>query len=145
MFSVRERVRWSDCDPLGIIFYGTYIRYFEIAEHELMRSVGLPYDILRVERAVWLPRKAITMEFHAPAAMDEEIIIGIGVSRIGTTSVTFQFEVTRASDGAPRASASLTVVCVDKPTMTKRELPDWLRDALERVRVPGAGGGVRNR
>ena len=134
-FSVRERVRWSDCDPFGIIYYGAYIRFFEIAEHEMLRSLGLPFDVLRVERDVWIPRKALTMEFHRPAAMDEEIDISVGVRTIGTTSITFGFEVTAALDGTPRASASLTVVAVDKPTMTSRPIPEWLREALERVRI----------
>jgi len=136
-FSVRDRVRWIDCDPFGIIYYGAYIRFFEIAEHEMLRSLGLPFDVLRVERDVWIPRKALTMEFHRPAAMDEEIDIAAGVEHIGTTSVTFRFEVTAAASGEQRATARLTVVAVDKPTMTKRPIPDWLRTALERVRIPG--------
>ena len=61
-FSVRERARWIDGDPFGIIYYGAYIRFFEIAEHEMLRSLGLPFDVLRVERDVWIPRKALTME-----------------------------------------------------------------------------------
>lgn len=134
-FSVRERVRWSDCDPFGIIYYGAYTRFFEIAEHEMLRSLGLPYDVLRVERDVWIPRKALTMSFDSPAEMDEEIIISVGVRDVGTTSITFGFEVTAAASGKRRATATLTVVVVDKPTMTKRPVPDWLRSALERVRI----------
>ena len=88
-FVVRDRVRWSDCDPLGIIHYAAYLRFLEVAEHELMRSLGLPYDLLRVERGVWLPRKALHMEFHKPAQMDEEVAIAIAVERVGTTSITF--------------------------------------------------------
>ena len=130
-FVVRERVRWSDCDPLGIVLYGAYLRFFEIAEFEFLRSVGLPYNVLREEHGVWLPRKAFGAEFHHPAVMDEEIAISIGVTRVGTTSITFQFEVTRASDSEPRASASLTVVCVDKETFTKRPVPAWLREKLQ--------------
>jgi acyl-CoA thioester hydrolase len=128
-------VRWSDCDPFGIIYYGAYTRFFEIAEHEMLRSLGLPYDVLRVERDVWIPRKALTVDFQRPAEMDEEIDIGVGVERVGTTSITFRFAVTAAADAAPRATALLTVVVVDKPTMTKRPVPDWLRTALEPMRV----------
>jgi YbgC/YbaW family acyl-CoA thioester hydrolase len=134
-FSVRERVRWSDCDPFGIIYYGAYTRFFEIAEHEMLRSLGLPYDVLRVERDVWIPRKALSMSFESPAEMDEEIDVAVGVRDVGTTSITFAFEVTAVVSGALRASATLTVVVVDKPTMTKRPVPEWLRDALGRVRV----------
>ena len=137
-FAVRERVRWSDCDPLGIIFYGAYIRLFEVAEHELLRAVGLPFDVLRGERGVWLPRKAFQVEFDAPAAMDEEVEIRAGIDRIGETSLTFGFAVMRASDGAPRARATLTVVNVDKATMQKCPVPDWLREALIPMRSGAA-------
>jgi YbgC/YbaW family acyl-CoA thioester hydrolase len=134
-FSIRERVRWSDCDPFGIIYYGAYIRFFEIAEHEMLRSLGLPYDVLRVERDVWIPRKALTMSFDSPAEMDEEIDVAVAVQEIGTTSITFAFRVTSVASGRPRARATLTVVVVDKPTMTKRPVPEWLRTALDRVRL----------
>ena len=40
-FTIEERVRWGDVDAARIIFYGAYIRFFEIAETELFRSVGL--------------------------------------------------------------------------------------------------------
>ena len=44
-FTIRERVRWIDCDAAQIIHYGSYIRFFEIAETEMYRSVGLPYAV----------------------------------------------------------------------------------------------------
>ena len=130
-FHVQDRVRWSDCDPLGIIYYGAYIRFFEHAEHEMFRAAGLPYEVLRLERQVQLPRKAFSVEFHSPAQMDELLDIEVGVSRIGTTAITMRFEAYRASDRAHRATASLTVVCVEKESIAKRPLPDFVRDALK--------------
>jgi len=129
-FRVQDRVRWSDCDPLGIIYYGAYIKFFEHAEHEMFREAGLPYEVMRVQRHVQLPRKAFNVEFHSPAQMDELLDIEVGVSRIGETSITMRFEAYRASDRAHRATASLTVVCVEKESITKRPLPDFVKDAL---------------
>jgi acyl-CoA thioester hydrolase len=137
-FAVQERVRWSDCDPLGIIYYGTYVRFFEAAEHEMFRQAGLPYEVMRVQRHVQLPRKAFAMEFHSPAEMDELMEIRVGVSRIGETSITMRFEAYRARDLVHRASATLTVVSVDKESISKRPLPDFVKDALRPYRVPGA-------
>lgn len=136
-FAVRERVRWSDCDPLGIIYYGAYIRYFEAAEHEMFREAGLPYAVMRVERHVQLPRKAFQVEFHSPAQMDELLEIRTGISRIGETSVTMRFEAYNAADMTHRASATLTVVSVDKASITKRPLPDFVKDALRPYLIPG--------
>lgn len=129
-FAVQERVRWSDCDPLGIIYYGTYVRFFEAAEHEMFRQAGLPYEVMRVQRQVQLPRKAFQVEFHSPAEMDELMEIRVGVARFGETSLTMRFEAYRARDLVHRASATLTVVCVEKETITKRPLPDFVKDAL---------------
>jgi acyl-CoA thioester hydrolase len=134
-FAVQDRVRWSDCDPLGIIYYGTYIRFFEVAEHEMFRAAGLPYEVMRVQRHVQLPRKAFQVEFHSPAEMDELVTIEVGVARIGTTALTMRFEVYRASDRTHRASATLTVVCVTKEGIEKRPLPDFVKEALSPYRV----------
>ncbi|HZG51948.1 MAG TPA: hypothetical protein VEZ40_07425, partial [Pyrinomonadaceae bacterium] len=55
-YRIKERVRWGDVDAARIIFYGAYIRFFEIAETELFRAVGLPYGRMFDELDVWLPR-----------------------------------------------------------------------------------------
>jgi YbgC/YbaW family acyl-CoA thioester hydrolase len=127
---VQARVRWSDCDPLGIIYFGAYVRYFEAAEHEMFRAAGLSYEYLRVQEHVQLPRKAVTMEFHSPAQMDELLDVEVGVEQIGTTSVTLRFEAYRASDRAHRATGKLTMVSVDTASITKRPVPEFVKDAL---------------
>lgn len=129
-FTVSDRVRWSDCDPLGIIHYAAYLRMFEVAEHEMFRAAGLPYEILRKSGGVWLPRKALQMEFHTPAQMDEAVTIESWYSRVGETSMTLRFEVYRESDRAHRASGTLTVVCVHKETMLKYPIPADVREKI---------------
>lgn len=129
-FEILDRVRWSDCDPFGIIYYGAYIRLFQVAEEELFRACGLPFSVLREERGVWIPRKALQAEFHSPAQLDEEVAVQAHFSRIGRSAITMQFEVYRASDRAHRATGSLTVVSVDKPTMKPRQIPDDVREKL---------------
>jgi acyl-CoA thioester hydrolase len=129
-FEVLDRVRWSDCDPFGIIYYGAYIRLFQVAEEELFRECGLAYATLRQERAVWIPRKAFSAEFHSPAQIDEEVAISVYFTRIGNTALTMQFEVYRASDRAHRASGSLTCVSVDKPTMKPVPIPADVKERL---------------
>lgn len=129
-FRITDRVRWSDCDPLGIIHYSTYLRLFEVAEHEMFRACGLPYETLRKTGGVWLPRKALQLEFHSPAHMDEAVEIEAWFSRVGETSLTMRFEVYREDDRAHRASGTLTVVCVHKDTMAKYPLPAEVREKI---------------
>ena len=129
-FEVLDRVRWSDCDPFGIIYYGAYIRLFQVAEEELFRACGLPFSVLREEKGVWIPRKALQAEFHSPAQLDEEVAVQAHFSKIGRSAITIQFEVYRAANRAHRATGSLTVVSVDKPTMKPRQIPDDVREKL---------------
>lgn len=131
-FRMQQRVRWSDCDPLGIIWYGAYLKYFESAEHDMMRASGLPYETLRMERGIQLPRRAFQVEFHSPAQMDEMLDIEVGISKLGRSSIAYVFAAYRAADRTLRATATLTVVAVkaSKGELEKRALPDWLREAL---------------
>jgi acyl-CoA thioester hydrolase len=129
-FEVLERVRWGDCDASGIIYYGAYVRLFQVAEEELFRACGLPFEALRQEMGVWIPRKAFHLEFHSPAQLDEAVVLQAYFSRIGTTAITMKFEVYRASDRAHRASGSLTVVSVNKPEMKPRPIPDDVKAKL---------------
>ena len=65
-FVIEEYVRWSDVDFAGIIFYGSYVRLFEIAETELFRHCGLAYARMFDEYDIFLPRKAVHSEFTGP-------------------------------------------------------------------------------
>ncbi len=131
-FEFRETIRWADSDPMGIVYYGAYLRVMGVGESDMFRSLGLTLDDMRLRRHIWLPRKALHLEFHSPAHLEEEILGRVWFSRVGRTSVTMRFEFYRASDLAHRASGSLTVVCVDHEKLRPTPLPDGIRDLLGR-------------
>ena len=71
-FAIEERVRWSDVDHAGIIYFGSYVRFFEIAETEMYREMGLPYSGAFDELDVYpcAGPKSIAI-FKAPAFLDD--------------------------------------------------------------------------
>lgn len=135
-FEVKERIRWSDSDPMGIIYYGAYLRLMGVAESEMCRACGLPVDTLRLQRGVWIPRKALHLEFHSAAQLEEEVIIQAWFGRIGNTAITMRFEFYRASDRLHRASGSLTVVSVERDAMQPRPIPEDVKSLLARFAAP---------
>jgi YbgC/YbaW family acyl-CoA thioester hydrolase len=137
-FEVHDRIRWSDSDPMGIVYYGAYLRLMGVAESEMGRVCGLPVDVLRFERGVWIPRKALHLEFHSPAALEEEVIIQAWYGRIGNTAITMRFEFYRADDRRHRASGSLTVVSVDKDSMKPRRIPEDVKAMFARFAANGS-------
>lgn len=129
---VRDRIRWADSDPMAIVFYGAYVRLIGVAESEMFRALGMPVHTMRLERGVWIPRKALHLEFHSAAELEEEVLIQSWFGRVGTTAVTMRFEFYRASDRVHRASGSLTVVSVERDSMTPRPIPDDVKSLLAR-------------
>jgi YbgC/YbaW family acyl-CoA thioester hydrolase len=134
-FSIEERVRWGDVDAARIIFYGSYIRFFEIAETELFRAAGMSYGKVFDELDIWLPRVHLECDFHRVAQLDDLLEVGVYVSRVGTTSLRLNFEVRRKSpDGAVEekliATAHFVLVAVRRDTLDPIPVPDELRRAL---------------
>src|SRR5207253_1124200 len=129
-YVIEEYVRWSDVDFAGIIFYGSYVRFFEIAETELFRACGLAYAQVFDRYDVFLPRKAVHSEFYSPARLDDRLRVATYVGRIGTTSLTLNFDVFRGTGRALIAAGWMVLVCVDRKQLKPRRLPAELVEAL---------------
>src|SRR5438045_1144595 len=86
-FSIEERVLWGDVDAARIIFYGSYIRFFEIAETELFRAAGLSYGKVFDELDIWLPRVHLECDFRRVAQLDDLLEVSVSVDKIGKTSL----------------------------------------------------------
>jgi YbgC/YbaW family acyl-CoA thioester hydrolase len=129
-YIIEEYVRWSDVDFAGIIFYGSYVRFFEIAETELFRSCGLAYKDVFNRYDIFLPRKAVHNEFYHPPRLDDRLRVATYVGKVGTTSMTLNFDVLR--DGSPALAAAgwMVLVCVDRAALRPRPLPAELLLAL---------------
>jgi len=122
-FLIEERVRWSDVDAAGIIFYGSYVRFFELAETELFRAAGLTYGTVFDEYDMFLPRAQVHAEFHSPARLDDTLRVAAYISRVGTRSLTLQFDVTRQGAAAVIAEGHLVLVATDRERLKSKPLP----------------------
>ncbi len=134
-FSIEERVRWGDVDAAGIIFYGSYIRFFEIGETELFRAVGLPYGKVFEELNIWLPRVHLECDFHRAAQMDDLLQVSVYVGRIGHTSLRLNFEVRKKNETGEieedlMATAHFVLVSTDRVKLKPLPVPEELRRAL---------------
>ena len=137
-FLTREFVRWSDVDKAGIIFYGAYLRFFEIAETELFRAVGLGYSRMFDEYDIWLPRRHLQFDFHAPALLDDLLDVEGWVGHIGRTSLRLDFA-TYKIDGDARvltADGHVVMVSTDRERLRPVPLPTGIVERLARFYEP---------
>ena len=134
-FTIEERVRWGDVDAARIIFYGSYIRFFEIAETELFRAVGMPYGMVFDELDIWLPRVHLECDFHRAAQLDDLLHVSVYLGKIGRTSLRLDFEVRRKDDAGAieaelMATAHFVLVATNREDLKPIPIPEQLRSAL---------------
>jgi acyl-CoA thioester hydrolase len=129
-FTIQEHVRWSDVDRAGIIYYGQFLRFFEIAETELFRSVGLPYSKLFDGFDIWLPRVQIHFDFHKPLVLDDLIEVSSYVGRFGNKSFTLRFEVNKKGENDLVAEGHVVLARVSRSTFKSVPVPAEIIEAL---------------
>ena len=129
--TITERVRWSDVDFAGIVFYGSYIRFLEIAEEELFRSALQMTSMELYEKFnIWLPRVQIHCDFRSSAELDDLLEVDIWVKRFGNKSITLQFETHKKGDSRLIFEATTTVASMDRTTKRGTRMPDEIASKL---------------
>ena len=132
-FAVSEYVRWEDIDAAGIINYQAYLRFFGLAETELLRSCGLSYKTLSEDLGLWLPRVRVECDFHHPVTLDELLVVEAYFGKIGTSSIHLHFEVTRKdAPGIVVATGKYILVTVRHGDFKPVTVPDGVRAKLAR-------------
>src|SRR5258705_1893481 len=129
-YTIEERVRWGDVDAALIIFYGPYIRFFEFAETELFRAVGLPYGVMFDELDIWLPRVHLECDFHHAAQLDDLLEVSAYVGSFGSKSMRLNFEVRRKGEDKLIADAHFVLAAVRRDTFETVSIPKELRERL---------------
>jgi acyl-CoA thioester hydrolase len=125
-FSATTRVGFSDTDAQGIVYYGRYMPYFDLARVEYHRRL----DLLRTEPTDrQFVMRALKVEYHAPARFDDRIEVDVRVSRIGTTSVTYEFAAYLEGE-VLAVTAEQTLVLVDLDERKPCPVPDWYRGRI---------------
>jgi acyl-CoA thioester hydrolase len=130
-FRHRLRVRWSECDLQGVVFYPNYLAYFDHLLTELWREAVGPYGEI-TQLGIDLLVAEANVRYRESARFDDEIDIVAAISRLGTTSMTTDLTIERVEDGAVLAEGELRHVFVDPDSFEKREIPPDVRAALGR-------------
>ena len=126
--STTQKIRYSDCDPQGIVFNGNYARYWDDAItdwfEELgfggteMGGIGVEYVTVRLE-----------IDFKAVVKLGETLVTEVAVERFGVTSMTVVVTTIRDSDRQIVAAGKAVYVFVDPEEFTPITVPEPFREA----------------
>ena len=129
-FRHRERVRYSECDPQGVVFNARYLEYFDIGMTEIWRETIGPYDTSMPEAGVDMVVASATIRYLASLRFDDEFEIAMTIKHMGTTSMITAISIRRL-DGAVCAEGEIRHVVVEHGTATKTPIPEEIRAALQ--------------
>ena len=124
-------IRFSHCDPAGIVFFPQYLVLFNNhVEDWVTDGLGISYAHLLGTRRVGLPTVNLQCDFKAISRMGDVVTYGVSIQRLGTRSLELALYC-RCGDEL-RVQVRQTLVCTSLDTHRAIVLPDDLRTALEK-------------
>lgn len=131
-FSWPVRVYYEDTDVGGVVYYANYLRFLERARSEWLRSLGVGQADLAREHGALFVVRAVQMDLHAPARLDDELEICTGVAELRRASLVFSQTVERPADGETLCRATIRVACLDGERFKPRAIPEHILAEMRR-------------
>ncbi len=133
---VRERrIRFSDCDPAGIVFYPQYFVMFNgLVEDWVNEGLGLSYHGIVAERRIGLPTVHLDADFKAVSPLGDLVLLQLSVEKLGRSSLGLQVKCTGRDHGDLRIAMHQVIVTTSLETHRAIEIPADLRAAIERFK-----------
>jgi acyl-CoA thioester hydrolase len=106
-------VRYGETDQMGLVYHAEYLVWCEMGRTEYIRTLGMSYAEME-RRGVPLAVAEASIRYHAPAKYDDLIRVSTVLTKLGSRGLTFDYLITHAESGQRLASASTTLVALDR-------------------------------
>ena len=136
-FHASVRVRWTESDAQGIVYFGAYMDYLELAWSEYFRNLG--FSVYRVAQKGYFDTAVVktVTEYKAPARLDDMLELYTRVAHIGTSSLALKVEI--YPQGSDRLLTAVEAVYVgfDPKSESSRPVPDDIRKLVDHFEATG--------
>ena len=123
-FRFTLRVYWEDTDAGGVVFFANYLKFFERARTEWLRSLGFGQERLRLDTGAVFIVADTSVRYLSPARLDDLLEITVQIVDAGRASMTLAQQAWRGD--ALLAQGSIRIGCVDAETFKPRRIPNEL-------------------
>jgi acyl-CoA thioester hydrolase len=124
------RVYWEDTDAGGVVFYANYLKFFERARTEWLRSAGIEQRVLKEHTGAIFVVADVHIRYVASAKLDDVLTITAKVLELGKASLLMEQKAWRGD--TLLAEGKVRVGCVDAQTLKPRRMPAVVLQALSR-------------
>jgi acyl-CoA thioester hydrolase len=117
------RVYWEDTDAGGIVFYANYLKFFERARTEWLRSLGIEQGALRERTGGMFVVSQTSLRYLHPARLDDELCITAELVKAGRSSLWIEQQARRKVCATILCEASIRIGWVDAQFKPARIAP----------------------
>lgn len=129
-FDYKKRVRYSETDKMGYLYYGNYASLYEIGRVETIRSLGIAYQELEDVHGIMLPVLSMISRFKMPAKYDEELTIRTTLKEMPSKMITFHHDILN-SKGQSINEAVVKLFFIDIASNKRISVPIFIQEKLK--------------
>lgn len=127
--SIDIRVRYGETDQMGIVYYGNYPSYFEVARTEWLRNLGVTYKNME-QNGIKLPVISLNVQYIKPAKYDDVLTIHVTLKKRPMVKIEFDYEITN-QNREKISTGKTTLAFIDSRTNKPIKCPDYILDKLD--------------
>jgi acyl-CoA thioester hydrolase len=131
IFSWPVRVYWEDTDAGGIVFYANYLKFFERARTEWLRSLGISQQALRERAGGMFVVGQASVRYLRAARLDDELLVTARVQETGRASLIIAQQAFLGASGRLLCDGTIRIGWVEAASLTPARIPPTLLEALK--------------
>jgi len=134
VYRLALRVYWEDTDAAGIVFYANFLKFFERARTEWLRTKGYSQEQLRTERGTGFIVTDASVSYRRPARLDDLLDVTVALTRVGPASLQIAQQASRiVADGTNEllAGGTIRIGCVELGTYRPRRIPTEIIQSIQ--------------
>lgn len=126
---IEIRVRYSETDKMGVVYYGNYPQYLEVARVEWLRDLGVSYKEME-DKGIILPVLELNIKYKKSALYDELIRVEIQLKKMPSKTIEFDYEIYNEKDQL-LTIAYTKLIFVDAKTMKPVCCPKYVLEKIK--------------
>lgn len=128
-YSHEHRVRYRECDPMGVVYHTHYLDYFEVGRTEALRHAGVRYRDLEADGII-MPVVDVEVQYHSPAYYDDQLAVNVHFERMPTVRIPIDYTVRRKDEAAALVTGHTTLCFMNAEKRRPIRPPDAVREAF---------------
>jgi acyl-CoA thioester hydrolase len=132
VYEYRHRVRYRECDPMGVVYHTHYLDYFEAGRTEALRDLGVRYRDLEAEGII-MPVVEANVRYRGPAYYDDVIVVEVAFEEPPRVRVPIEYSVHREGEDDTLVTGHTTLCFMDAERRRPTRPPQQVREVFARA------------